>query len=266
MPEGERRFTDQWDAIDPFDPAYPHLWIKVEHLGRYLFARNFLQDRKAGRIADIGCGTGYGSRELATFASSVTAIDACQDQLDSIGSGDGVIETLRLELGVEPLKPRVDGAEWDAIVCFETLEHLTDPAKALTEFRDGLAPEGHLIISVPNSVAERTDPVGLLSNRFHQRVFTVSAISDLLIEAGFHIQHVLGQPLASEINRNETRLIRRKQTSGRIGDEPALHEAETIRRLALAVGYPEQRDVERSYSIIVVATPGRQQSAHSGPA
>lgn len=255
MSDNHQRFTEQWDAIDPFDPNYPHLWIKVEHLGRYLFAAAYCAEQKARTIADIGCGTGYGAQELAAVAPSIIGIDAAPPLVDRVNAlMDARISAVCAELGVDPLTLILPDNRFDGIVCFETLEHLTDPAAALREFRDALVPGGKLILSVPNSVSERIDPVGLLTNPFHKRLFSISSISELVIAAGFQITHVLGQPIASEINRNETRLIRRKQTSGRIGDAPSFHEAESIRRLALTMGYPEQRDVERSYSIIIVAT------------
>lgn len=256
MPGDSQRFTQQWDAVDPFDRAYPHLWVKVEHLGRYLFAAKFLADLKPLTIADIGCGHGYGSRELARIAETVLAVDADDRLLESIDSFDcPTIQTVRNELGVEPLESKIGTSSANGIVCFETLEHLTDPESALAEFHQVLSSRGSLILSVPNSVGERIGEAGLLSNPFHQRLFSISSISELVGAAGFRVKHILGQPLASEINRNETRVIRRKQTTGRIGDEPSFHNPETIRRLALSIGYPEQRDVERSYSIIVVAEP-----------
>jgi SAM-dependent methyltransferase len=254
--DDDRRFTLQWDAVDPFDPEYPHLWIKVEHLGRYLFASNYLCQIGVTRVADIGCGFGYGSAELTNSVGCVVGVDFDADLISSSTSRN-TNESLifrHAEIGTGTVHQVSEGVPFEAAVCFETLEHLKDPAGALDELRAILHPGGTLILSVPNSVSERTDPVGLMSNRFHHRMFSISSITGLLTGAGFTVREILGQPIAFEINQNETRLIRRQQTTGRIGDEPAFHQPKTIRRLALAIGYPEPRDVERSYSIIAVAT------------
>jgi 2-polyprenyl-3-methyl-5-hydroxy-6-metoxy-1,4-benzoquinol methylase len=256
LAKNSQRFTEQWDAVDPFDRDYPHLWIKAEHLGRYLFAANYLAERGVSHVADAGCGTGYGSAELARIADRVTGLDIDSRSLNvaRTRTNSGVIEAVQSDLSRSSLREELSGIQFDAIVCFETLEHLVDPGSTLIAFHDHLRPGGVLIISVPNGVAERADPVGLPTNPFHRRVFSISSITELVQGSGFDVIEVLGQPIAAEINRNETRLIRRKQVDGRIGDEPSLHEPMTVRRLALSTAYPEPRDVERSYSIVVVAT------------
>ncbi len=252
---GDRnRFTEQWDAVDPFDPDYPHLWIKIEHLGRYLFARNVLQSRGVKTVADMGCGAGYGSRILADAADTVIAVDENREAIESLLSlADDRIKPTRLSFGSDSLVEGLETEPLDAIVCFETLEHLIDPLSMLGEFAELLRPGGTLILSVPNSVVERLDDVGLLTNPVHQRMFTIDSIRELIEQSGFQIRSVAGQPIAATIHQNETRLIRRKQLDGRVGDEPSLHDPALLERLALTVGYPEPRDVERSYSIIIVA-------------
>jgi SAM-dependent methyltransferase len=249
MIRNSSRFTEQWDAVDPFDASYPHLWIKVEHLGRYLFAERYLATINTEIVLDAGAGTGYGSEILARSIPSVISLDAHLQQpieSDSIHQVNHDIES-------RPFRDVLDGVRPDAIVCFETLEHLIDPLAALAEFSEIQSSGNTLLLSVPNSVAERTGPEGLLTNPFHRRAFTISSICSLLEHAGYGVREVLGQQLATDINSNETRLIRRKQANGRIGDEPVFHERPNIERLALVIGYPEPRDVERSYSLIIVA-------------
>jgi hypothetical protein len=106
---------------------------------------------------------------------------------------------------------------------------------------------------VPNSDFEQVDDLGLLFNRQHRRSFSVSGIIELLQRNEFDVQEVLGQPLVAEIARNEARMIRRRLLCERSADEPALHSERTIRRLALTLAWPQQRDVERSYAITIVA-------------
>lgn len=249
MTRNSSRFTEQWDAVDPFDESYPHLWIKVEHLGRYFFAERYLAATQAQIVLDAGAGSGYGSQILARSIPEVISVDFQKQQLIDSQS----VSQVRHEIGTSPLRDSLDVDRFQGIVCFETLEHLVDPGSALEEFAALQTAGDTIILSVPNSVAERTGPDGLLTNPFHRRVFSISSIRALLETTGYKVREILGQQLASDINSNETRLIRRKQITGRIGDEPALHSQQTVERLAMVVGYPEPRDIERSYSLIVVA-------------
>lgn len=249
------RFTVQWDAVDPMDETYPHLWVKVEHLGRYLFASGYLRSAGAERVADIGCGFGYGANELSQICRSVVGVDEDAAILEvaraRYSRPNLMFQTATL--GTDSFSRAIDPESLDGLVTFETLEHLTDPEAALAQIERSLRPSGTLLLSVPNSVAERLNDDGLPSNRLHKRFFTISSITRMVESTGFRVIEVLGQPLAGDVHRNETRLIRRKQLDGRVGDEPALHKPTTIRRLAATLGQPEPRDVERSYAIIVIA-------------
>ena len=49
-----------------------------EHIARYAFAARLCRNR---RVLDAGCGTGYGSAELALNAQLVTGIDVSAEAL-----------------------------------------------------------------------------------------------------------------------------------------------------------------------------------------
>ncbi|MDD2390304.1 MAG: glycosyltransferase [Desulfobacterales bacterium] len=84
---------------------------------------------------------------------------------------------------------------YDYIVCADILEHLNNPAALLSQLPDLLAPEGHILISVPNVaysglIAElmaghfEYRKVGLLDET-HVRFFTRDSLEKLLRESGF---------------------------------------------------------------------------------
>ncbi|MGH2848007.1 MAG: class I SAM-dependent methyltransferase [Thermoleophilaceae bacterium] len=125
-----------------------HTLIACEHMHRYRFAAQLC----AGlRVLDLACGTGYGSAILRETASGVHGVD-----LDA-----GTVDTARVTIGSEHdvTFEAADAAEclrrelsdFDAIVCFEGLEHLPDPADALQSLRRHAAGGRKLILSVPNS-------------------------------------------------------------------------------------------------------------------
>jgi SAM-dependent methyltransferase len=258
MTQNTDRFTERWDALDPFDESYPHLWVKVEHLARYIFAANIVRERQARSVVDVASGTGFGANELSAVSENVFAVDSNADLIEfaRLRYPHPTIHYVQSTLGIGRFPADIADsslAPIDAIISFETLEHIPDTRRALLELKSALLPGGLLVISVPNAGSEGIDETGLPANRLHKRVFTIDSISELVREAGFQIEYVLGQPLAAEIARNEARLIRRKQLDARIGDESSLHRAEMVRRFALTIGMPEARDVERGYSVTIVA-------------
>ncbi len=84
---------------------------------------------------------------------------------------------------------------YDYIVCADIIEHLADPAALLSQLPDLLAPDGRILISVPN-VAYSGLIAELMAGRFeyrtvglldetHMRFFTRVSLDKLLRESGF---------------------------------------------------------------------------------
>ena len=106
---------------------------------------------RAGRVADVGCGTGELLRELAAAwpASELYGVDFAASRLRSAAHlVDGRVTLLDADLGA-PL-PFADGT-FAALFCTEVLEHLKDPVAGLAELRRLLAPGAPLTLSVPNA-------------------------------------------------------------------------------------------------------------------
>jgi len=82
--------------------------VEREHLARYKFAQHYCAGK---RVADIACGTGYGTRMLAEVASSAHGFD--KERL----CGNEVID----------LEKQSWSGEFDVVVSFETIEHLANP-------------------------------------------------------------------------------------------------------------------------------------------
>jgi len=116
------------------------------HIQRYNFAREYV----SGQVLDIACGVGYGSYVLSWRAKHVTGVDvsgeaiaeaAAQHQRPNILFHHGDLASL-------PANP----AEFDAAVCLETIEHLSDPVAFLRLLHARLKPGGRLVISAPNTL------------------------------------------------------------------------------------------------------------------
>ncbi len=128
-----------------------HTVIATEHLHRYEFAAGLCE---GDRVLDLACGSGYGSRILRQRAVAVTAVDNDAATIDMARETIGREADVTFEAAdaTEYLRSRaVD--DFDAIVCFEGIEHLPDPERALDELRRFAEAGAKVIISLPNSRA-----------------------------------------------------------------------------------------------------------------
>lgn len=120
--------------------------VGSEHLGRYLWAAQLVRDAK---VLDAGCGTGYGSKLLlAGEPASLVAVDISADavtQAEQLLGDTGA----RVQPGDLRRLPFEDG-EFDLVVCFEVIEHVSEPESILDELRRVIAPSGVLCVSTPN--------------------------------------------------------------------------------------------------------------------
>lgn len=137
--------------------------IAHEHWHRYAFARRFVAGR---RVADVACGEGYGSALLATVARGVVGVDVDAAAIAHAAKAYGANAGLRFVEGSATALPLAD-ASVDAVVSFETLEHLTaaDQPRMIAEFARVLAPGGIVVMSSPNR-PEYSDARGY-ANPFH---------------------------------------------------------------------------------------------------
>ena len=151
---------------------------------RWLFerARPYL----GGHVLDAGAGIGTFSA-LAAEVAEVTALEPDPVFADALRSRFGDRVTV-VEADVETLETADLADRFDAIICFNVLEHVADDVAALARFRSVLRPGGRLLLLVP------AHPV--LGSRFdravgHVRRYTKPRLAAALAEAG----------LTEEVNR-----------------------------------------------------------------
>lgn len=160
------------------------------HVGRYMLARQFI--RPGDRVLDAACGMGYGSAILtdSTLAERVVGLDidewAIRYATDHYGRGRS-----RLSFAQRDLSTIGDWApgSFDAVVSFETLEHIADPDAFLAACKRLLTPAGRLIGSVPN---EWVDETGADPNPYHLHVFTRDTLV-AMVRKHFLVERVFGQ-------------------------------------------------------------------------
>jgi SAM-dependent methyltransferase len=165
--------------------------LEQTHLARYRFAEQFV---KGKRVADIACGTGYGSYALAQAgAQSVHGMDISETAVTNCRKS---YEAPNLSFSVgnaQNLSSIPDGA-FDLLVSFETIEHLPDVDAYLREIARILCPGGTFLVSTPD---RRISSVlysftGRPGNPFHVREYIEGEFLDLL-SARFKIEACYGQ-------------------------------------------------------------------------
>lgn len=124
--------------------------ISWSHRARFDMARRLIGDRPVGRMLDYGCGDGTFLASAASLANEAWGADIADDQLQDCAARLGDIPNLRF-CHVDQLCGPEHEAQYDVVMCMETLEHCTAPVveRVLRDLARLVAPTGRVIISVP---------------------------------------------------------------------------------------------------------------------
>lgn len=163
-----------------FDRQYgPIEKIKRDHVNRYLFAAERVQRKK---VLDLACGCGYGSWILHRAGNEVVGVDIEPEAIDYARE--------HYEGPLYRCQPAglVQG-KFDALVTFETLEHLEAPFEV---FQSVIAPL--VIASVPNEERYPFRAENFAGDKYpHKRHYTPLEFEQLLNSAGFEVTEKLCQ-------------------------------------------------------------------------
>jgi SAM-dependent methyltransferase len=143
--------------------------IDAEHQSRYRLAARHVRGL---RVLDAGCGVGWGGQILLDAgACSVVGVDIAHE---AVADAVRRVPAARFTVGDLAALP-VATASIDVVVCFEAIEHVEDPHRALDELARVLAPGGSLLVSSPNPFVY---PAG---NEFHIHEFPPHELLDAVI-------------------------------------------------------------------------------------
>lgn len=222
-----------FEYINPFDEQYDYM-MRIEHLGRYYFASERLNNFK--KVLDVSCADGYGTKILSQRVASVDGIDRNEEYLRVARTkyNSNNINYKCIDVDKKTINDTYDG-----IVCFETLEHLKYPKKFLHNLYDILDNNGVMLLSVPNSDYEIIEN-GKNKDSFHLHIFKYDDIIKMLYEIGFKIDKVLGQSYINKIVNNEIKN----------------YSITSVENDAKTIGYPNQEEIEKTYSYIFILNKG----------
>jgi len=127
----------------------------VRHRAAYAYAIALAGREDSQRILDLGCGTGYGTHELADALPRTFAVDRISPDPAARHPRAGFIRADATRL---PLR----SAAFDMVVSFQVIEHLEDPVPYLETIARLLRPGGVAILTTPNLLeSDRENPFHL---------------------------------------------------------------------------------------------------------
>lgn len=165
---------ERWpERIDVGDAVRNH--NEEEHRARYVWAAGCA----AGRILDVACGTGHGSKLLAANGE-VVGLDR---DATAVATARARVPQGTFQVATVPPIP-FDDDSFDAAVSFETLEHIGSDRAFVAELRRVVKRGGRVLVSSPNRAATSPNVVPP-PNPYHVREYLLPDLLDLIRGGGF---------------------------------------------------------------------------------
>lgn len=142
--------------------------IYGEHLVRYACASELVKGKV---VLDIASGSGYGTKFVSKTAKKVYGVDISKESIEYSKAYFNA-ENIEYLVGDGKNIP-IEDNKVDAIVSFETVEHIENYEKFLEECKRVLKPDGLLILSTPNDLEFAE------GNHFHLHEFTFKELKQL---------------------------------------------------------------------------------------
>ena len=205
QPEGEElaRYypAEYWygpegDAASRFEQAYRRFVLR-DHV--QFIVRALREASAKGLVLDVGCGGGLLLGMLRERGYRVLGLDSSRAAAEAARIHHGV-EVLCGDLATAP----IERASCAAVTMFHVIEHLPDARPYLAAALELLAPEGRLIVQVPNAASWQ---FGLFGERWNG------------IDVPRHLVDYRQRDLEGVLDHSGFEVVRRKQFSLR--DNPA---------------------------------------------
>lgn len=190
------------------------------HLKRYVFTSEFVRGK---HVLDVACGTGYGAHYLSDFAARVHAVDLSEE---AIAYAKERYQKPNLEFqAMDACRLVFPPNIFDAVVSFETIEHLNDLKGYLTGIANVLKPSGSYFVSTPCAKESTETP----ENPFHRQEWCPGDFRNLL-EVYFESVKLFGG------RRKQTALHRFLQSIDLFGLRRIVHFRPLAQSLSRALG------------------------------
>lgn len=243
----------KYKSILPYNKKYNY-YAQLESIARYQFAHDFIKSNDLKTVLDVGCYNGFGCGIMAENAESVHGIDINKRYINlaNLYKEKNKVNNVtfeRLDVGVDIMKT---DQKYDLITCFDTLAHVDDDVELIKRIYNRLNDNGYAIISVPCERFEPLKPDGKSAVVGHKHFYKVNEIKKMFTKAGFTIVDRLGQSISNVLLNTENFIIRKYDYPERRVKSFHIFEKENMQYFARLIAYPNMRDIDDSYSIVLV--------------
>ena len=138
---------------------------------RHMIAYLEASKRINGIVLEIGCGEGYGIRELASKSSKYIAVDKFHTKIDESIIKDNNIDFHQMEI---PPLSNIESDSIDFVVTFQVIEHIVNDVFFLKEIHRVLKNGGQLLLTTPNKL------MSLSRNPWHIREYNPTEMHNIL--------------------------------------------------------------------------------------
>lgn len=170
------KFTDQLDVY--------------LHITRYRLATQAIQ---GGHILDVGCGYGYGTKQMATAHpdKQFVAIDVDAQVISYAKAHNALPNITYIVMSATALD--LPDNTYTTIISVENIEHIDDVQAYAHELARVLIPGGNLFLTTPNDDrlphrVQRICNSTIIYNRFHVKEYTLGQLNQLRESAGLVCQ------------------------------------------------------------------------------
>lgn len=200
----------------------------------------------SSRILDIGCGTGIFAAHCQRKGYQVRGIDFSSRAIESAQKAFGLDGLYALSL--EDFGRQENQPEFDAVTCFEVLEHQDNPVRFITLVKGLLKPGGYIAISVPNRDRWNLLPLGDFPPNHFTR-WNVRALRHFLECQGFEIVEVGESPFSMAGARAvvSSRLCQCIRWLGRLKEDVVRGSA----KLAVQSGHPAAHAARQGFRLLL---------------
>ncbi|MDQ2855421.1 MAG: methyltransferase domain-containing protein [Acidobacteriota bacterium] len=189
--------------------------LRLMHLKAYEEVSKRARDKT---VLEIGCNTGYGTKIISGICRRIVGVDLSLNAL-RVASTQYAGANIDYLL-IDGLKlPFADG-EFDLVISFQVIEHISNYDTYLSELKRVLSPDGVVVFTTPNARV-RLDPGMKPWNEFHVREFLPEELGELLrdwfgqveiqglsaSEEVYNVEYARVQKRLSEARRNATALL-----------------------------------------------------------
>jgi 2-polyprenyl-3-methyl-5-hydroxy-6-metoxy-1,4-benzoquinol methylase len=155
---------------------------------------DLLSSARRGTVLDVGCGRGRLGAELGDMGFEVTGIESNPEACVTAATRlRDVIEADCTDF--DAMSDALGNRRFDYLMAADVFEHLVDPVEALRFYRQFLADDGRLVLSLPNA-AVWDNRLRILAGRFtykdsgvmdrtHLRFFTFRTARQFVEACGF---------------------------------------------------------------------------------